>query len=124
MQCRLMVSAQADFKAKAAAWGSRGEKITGTEGRADESVRGGEERKIGRKVVGFLKKTNQQWFPLNKTPEDVFTTTCLRWGGAKACAGVINKASSRSVCVCVFKGRTSSGGSPTMEICFEPRRQG
>lgn len=41
---------------KAAAWSPRGEKITGTQGHRDESVRGGAERKIGRKVSGFRKK--------------------------------------------------------------------
>lgn len=82
-QLRLIVSTQADFlffccsvEVKAAAWSPRGEKITGTQGHRDESVRGGAERKIGRKVSGF--KKNKQWLPLNKTPEDVFMTTCLR----------------------------------------------
>lgn len=41
---------------KAAAWSPRGEKITGTQGHRDESVRGGAERKIGRKVSRFRKK--------------------------------------------------------------------
>lgn len=35
---------------------TRTEKITGTQGHRDESVRGGAERKIGRKVSGFRKK--------------------------------------------------------------------
>lgn len=77
------------------AWSSWGVKMTGIEGHRDESVRGGAERKRGRKVSGC--KNKQTMVTLKKK-----NRSCIydHLSGAKAYTGVINKAS-RSMCTCL-----------------------